>query len=193
LKNLLLILIIFSAFLGCKSSKKTATRTKTTISTPSKKVDTPKKPVLVSNGSKTDTIEIVDNDSISSEEPIVFKVNFDESEMLMPLFEKSKLENKPIFVFLHATWCAPCKVMEEYIFTNQDFADDWNSKFISWRIDTEEGSGPIIKDIYEVSSLPTMLFLDYNGNILVKKVGSANSSQLNIIGNEAIAAYKLLK
>jgi thiol:disulfide interchange protein len=113
-----------------------------------------------------------------------------DSERLMPVLEHAQREKKPVFVEFHAAWCAPCKVMEEEIFTQPETFRYLNSNFLNFRTDFDSSAGQTIASIYEVKALPTVLFLDPQGVVLERHTGIANPSVLRSLGNSALEKMK---
>ncbi|MFN0175052.1 MAG: thioredoxin family protein [Saprospiraceae bacterium] len=109
-----------------------------------------------------------------------------DSERLMPVLEMATQKNKPVFVEFYASWCAPCKVMEEDIFTQRAVYQYLNAKFLNFRTDFDSGAGRTIAQIYEVEKLPTVLFLAPNGVVLERHLGIANPSVLMALGDSAL-------
>ena len=89
----------------------------------------------------------------------------------------AKKENKLIFLDAFASWCGPCKWMAANIFTNDTVADYFNKTFICAKIDMEKGEGVALAQQYQVKAYPTLLFIDNDGNMVHKKVGSARKIQ----------------
>lgn len=113
-----------------------------------------------------------------------------DSERLMPVLEQAQREKKPVFVEFYASWCAPCKVMEEEIFTQVATLTYLNMNFLNFRTDFDSPSGKTIASIYEVKSLPTVLFLDPQGVVLERHTGMANPSVLRSLGDSAMLKMK---
>lgn len=109
-----------------------------------------------------------------------------DSERLMPVLEMAQRDKKPVFVSFHASWCAPCKVMEEEIFTQQPVFDFLNRHFLNFRADFDAPAGRTIAEIYEVAKIPTVLFLNPQGVVLERYTGIASASTLNSLGNAAL-------
>jgi thiol:disulfide interchange protein len=99
------------------------------------------------------------------------QIRWTQSEMLMPVLEEAQRVGKPVFVEFSARWCAPCKVMEEEIFTQRAVYDVLNRHFINLRLDYDLPTAKNIGSIYEVSQLPTILMLDPQGVVLQRHVG----------------------
>jgi thiol:disulfide interchange protein len=119
----------------------------------------------------------------------VSAVNFEQGEMLMAVLEKAQQENKPIFVDFYTTWCAPCRLMDESVFSNFEIGEYMNSNFINFKVNAEAGNGPNLAAIYEVRSYPTLLFLNQHGEVLVRKEGAAFHQELHNLGDKALQAF----
>lgn len=109
-------------------------------------------------------------------------------ERLMPVLEMAQRLNKPVFVSFHADWCAPCKVMEEELFTQTQVYQKLNADFLNFKVDYDLPSGKTIAGLYEVQVLPTVLFLDPQGVVLTRyKGGLGTSSQFLQLAQEALS------
>jgi thiol:disulfide interchange protein len=108
------------------------------------------------------------------------------SERLMPVLEEAEKVKKPVFVEFHATWCAPCKVMEEEVFTQPVVYRTLNNSFVNFRADYDSSTGRTIADIYEVKTLPTVLFLDGNGVVLERYTGMATVAKMQELTQSAL-------
>ncbi len=119
--------------------------------------------------------------------PSPYAFHFVESQLLSPVLDQAGLEGKLVFIDLYATWCAPCRLMEEQVFTDKELAAYFNEHFISYRVNVEQGNGTNLATIFEVKVLPTLLFLDEKGNILVRKEGAAMQTEMRYLAAEALS------
>lgn len=113
-------------------------------------------------------------------------IQFTESEKLMPLLDKAKAENKLVFVDFYTTWCLPCKLMEEDVFTDKELGNYMNANYISYKVDAEKGNGVNLASIFKVSVYPTLLFLDTNGKVLERKEGAMYQTEFRDMADSAI-------
>lgn len=110
----------------------------------------------------------------------------DELDLVLSLAKK---EEKLVFVDIYASWCLPCQLMDDDVFTDAALGAYYNEHFVSYKQDVEHGDGPIIKFNYDVSILPTLLFLDADGNELVRKTGAAYPTEMRRLAKEAMAKH----
>jgi len=127
------------------------------------------------------------NTKLSKDSSYAF--DFVKASSLSPVLDQAAVEGKLIFVDLYATWCLPCKMMDEDVFTHEATADAINDRFISYKVDVERANGPDLAAIYEVRSYPTLLFLDHKGRILERKEGAAYHKELLAMADRAWAKY----
>jgi thioredoxin-related protein len=111
---------------------------------------------------------------------------------------KAKKENKYIFVDCYASWCGPCKQMDNDVYPNPKVGDYFNSHFISVKIqldtsgldDSQEktmyGVAHEMQNIYHIIAMPTYLLFSPNGKIVHKDLGYKNADDLiTLAGNAA--------
>jgi len=70
---------------------------------------------------------------------------------------QAKQENKPLMVDVFATWCTPCQQMDEDVFSRAEVGEA-SRDFVCVKVDGDKD--PDLKDKLEVTSYPTVLFLD---------------------------------
>ncbi len=99
-------------------------------------------------------------------------------ENWMSALSEAKTDNKLIFVDVYATWCGPCKKLKKYTFSDKDVGDYFNANFINVALDAEKGEGISIANQYGVTSYPTVLIVDFEGNLVAKKSGYQNSADI---------------
>ena len=93
---------------------------------------------------------------------------------------KAKLEKKPIFVDVHATWCGPCKRMAATAFVDPAVSTYYNEHFINVKIDGEKEAegGPKTMMEYGISAYPTLLYINADGTLFRKLVGGQEATTL---------------
>lgn len=86
--------------------------------------------------------------------------------------QRAKMENKILILDFTAKWCLPCRFMEKEVFNNQEVSSFLEKNAIVYKVDVEDFDGIVIKELYQISLLPTNIILDPNGNELTRKESS---------------------
>ena len=91
------------------------------------------------------------------------------SDSLKDAAKKSAISGKPVLVKFEAAWCAPCKELNAE-FKKPAF-EEISKSVILVRIDVDRQSD--VADAYDVTSIPHVLLVDGNEEIVAEKVGFA--------------------
>jgi thiol:disulfide interchange protein DsbD len=81
------------------------------------------------------------------------------------LREAQKL-NKPVIIDFYATWCTPCRELEEITFHNADIVQRAAQDFVMVKVDVTKGGNPLherLLERYGVKGVPTVVFLEPDG------------------------------
>lgn len=109
----------------------------------------------------------------------------------------ARKENKYIFMDAYATWCIPCKTMDSAVYNDPSIGAYFNQNFISVKIqidktalDNEEvrrmyGEAKELASLYNIVTLPTLIFFNPDGEIVKKGIGYKDSNELIDLGNNA--------
>ena len=110
---------------------------------------------------------------LNSQEGINFKVT-----TLMDAKETAKNQNKPLFVFAHASWCPTCKKMEQEVLIRKELGGTYNQDFVNVAIDIDSPDGKELQKIYPITATPTLLFFKADGSLSKKTEGFADVEDL---------------
>ncbi|CAN5331993.1 hypothetical protein BH23BAC2_BH23BAC2_00420 [soil metagenome] len=100
--------------------------------------------------------------------------------------ELARKENKVIFLDVYASWCGPCKLMKRKTFAEKQVGEYFNSRFINVSMDGEMGEGRVLFKEFGIKAYPSLLFVDAEGNLLIKKEGYHSPAQLNALGKKVL-------
>ncbi len=85
--------------------------------------------------------------------------------------KQAKKEKKPFFVDFSATWCLPCKLMDETVFQDMLVQQYTKENYLAIQLDIEDFDALILKSEYQIRSLPTILFFNSKGKMIAKEEG----------------------
>lgn len=108
-----------------------------------------------------------------------------ENSTFKEILAKAKREKKLVFMDAYASWCGPCKLMEKNIFPLPAVKAYYNANFINARFDMEKGEGRDIAMKYQVRSYPSYLFLNGDGEVVMKNYGYMGEEDFIAIAKEA--------
>ena len=81
---------------------------------------------------------------------------------------KSRDEDKPTMIHFTAQWCSWCKKMKKETYTDRSVIEYMEANYAAAWVDTEKL--PSIAQKYNVTSLPTLWFIDANGKKYLKQI-----------------------
>ncbi len=105
--------------------------------------------------------------AVEAESPSISWQNFEST-----LLEQAKQEGQPVMIYFHADWCVPCIELDRYTFRDTRVSESAES-FIRTKVDwTEyasvddqlESEAALLKEQYTIYGLPTIVFIDAEGN-----------------------------
>lgn len=98
-------------------------------------------------------------------------ITFDEA------IQKAKEENKMIFIDFYTQWCGPCKKLAAGPFREAKVGEFYNAHFINLKLDAEKEGFDVARK-YEVSSYPTLMFVDGNGKMIYRSGGIKHATDM---------------
>ena len=119
-----------------------------------------------------------------------YAVDFMDTDVLGEAIARAEAEDKLIFLDFYTTWCLPCKLMDEDVFTDRALGDFMNERFVSLKLDAESGNGANLASLYNVQAYPTLVFLDTRGRVVAQKQGAAYQRELRQLGEQALATFQ---
>ncbi|MCK0131887.1 thioredoxin domain-containing protein [Flavobacteriaceae bacterium F08102] len=105
------------------------------------------------------------------------RMNFEKGTFKEALV-KAKKEGKLLFMDCYTSWCRPCKEIDKYVFTQEFVYAFFNENYINVKVNVEKGEGIELAQNYNVTSYPTLLVLNQNGEIVTRFEGVRSAKAL---------------
>ncbi len=88
------------------------------------------------------------------------------------LYAEAKSSDNLVFMDLYASWCPPCKMMERDVFSREDVGEFMAKNFVSAKYNVDEKIGGELSRQYGVSSIPTYLIFNKDGQMVGRITGA---------------------
>ena len=79
---------------------------------------------------------------------------------------KASAEGKLVFMDFYASWCTPCKWMEQTTLSDKRITSTLNTDYVAVKVNIDNVEGFQMKNKYEVNFLPTILILSSEGKMI---------------------------
>ncbi|WP_299007508.1 thioredoxin domain-containing protein [uncultured Tenacibaculum sp.] len=100
---------------------------------------------------------------------------------------QAKAEDKLIFIDFYTEWCGPCKKLAKGPFKEPKNDEFYNKNFIYLKLDAEK-EGIAEARRYKITSYPTLVFVNGDGDVVHKGVGVTNGYDMIGFGTAALNA-----
>ena len=75
--------------------------------------------------------------------------------------------------------------MAKNVFTNTQVGDYYNESFVNVKVDMEKGNGPKLAKTWKITGYPTLIFIDKNGAVIHRSMGSRPAEDFVDLGHAA--------
>ena len=128
------------------------------------------------------------------------QMQFDEGSF-SEVLAKAKQEKRMVFMDCYTSWCGPCKMMVQDVFSQEDVGQFMNTRFVNAQALLDEDelcAGAVGRELakkYQVKVYPTFLILNEDGEVIHKMVGGMKAEEFlqnvqNGIGEHSLYSYE---
>ena len=87
----------------------------------------------------------------------------------------------PAIIDFYADWCGPCKMIAPIL---EELSTKYEGKIDIYKVDTEQE--PELSALFNIQSIPTLLFIPLNGNPMVQKGAIPKHVFIQVIEGELL-------
>ncbi|MCH2044045.1 MAG: thioredoxin family protein [Saprospiraceae bacterium] len=102
------------------------------------------------------------------------------------ILQYAQQEKRLIFVDGQTNWCRSCRWMEREVFTDSAVVDYYDNQFVNVHWDMENDLGQKWFKEFGIEKYPSLLFMDYQGNLVHKKEGLSGKITFLKLGKKQV-------
>lgn len=102
---------------------------------------------------------------------------------------KAKAEHKGVFVLYYADWCGFCQKLFNETLPDEAVQKALKAGFACYKIQNSTDEGNSFRTKYDIRSLPTLLFFDADGKLVLKQPGMQTKAKLFALVNKVYEEY----
>ncbi|MGW8315995.1 MAG: thioredoxin family protein [Bacteroidales bacterium] len=114
-------------------------------------------------------------------------------EEMQEMRQKASDQELMMFVDVYATWCGPCKLMDQQVYTDPKVAEYMNAHFVSVRLDGESEYGRMYAAEQQLQGYPSMFIFSREGEPVSKVIGFTPAEELVSTLETTVENYKVIR
>ncbi len=100
-----------------------------------------------------------------------------EGTLFRQAVQKAMSTEKLIFLDCYTSWCGPCKMMANTVFTQEVVGNFMNPSYVCIKIDMEKGEGPELAKKLQIGAYPTFIIFNSGGQEISRFMGGSQAEE----------------
>jgi tetratricopeptide (TPR) repeat protein len=86
------------------------------------------------------------------------------------IVDRATRENRPIFLDFYATWCGPCKLLDDSVYVVPEVINELRD-FVTFKVDVDDPAYAELKDAFHIFNMPTLVLCHPDGSEIDRFLG----------------------
>ena len=86
-------------------------------------------------------------------------------------------KSQPVFLDFYATWCGPCKAMDQDVFSKEEVIKFLDENYLTVKVDIDSPFGKRMKSLLNVNAYPTYVVITNDQQEIARRTGKSGATK----------------